>query len=160
MDSFLPEPSKRTASSFNVNEECVEELSILGLMKLLQDFSFAGADISIESSANIFTALIDGTNAIFFSEETWGAEKPESFIGIMITLPVGFGPEFVTKFNQLSKIGRLYNIEPDSSALRHNLHLNGGVTKKNIFYQINAFVDAYKSLLPEVEKLMGAESLQ
>lgn len=128
--------------------ELIENITTRELINLLNDFSFCNAEIDLDDSDSIFSITVESSRLLFFSNGSWSAHNSVDFFGVMVTLPVGFEGEFISRFNQNTKIGRLYRINKGSEATvyRVDVHLTGGVSKQHIYYMIKTFIDCFKQL--------------
>jgi hypothetical protein len=131
-----------------VSAEVFESITTQELVDIINEFSFSNAEVALSVDDSMFSVNIEIGRILFFSNGTWSAKNGESFFGIMATLPVGFDMDFISKFNQNTKVGRLYTIDKDAQTTlyRVDVHMNGGVTKRNIYYMINTFILCYKHL--------------
>jgi hypothetical protein len=151
-DDFLAEVIKAKVRNQEIPEivsaEVYERITTKELVDIINEFSFSNASLALADDDSMFSVEIDIGRILFFSNNTWSAKNGEEFFGIMATLPVGFDLDFISKFNQVTKIGRLYTVDQSTQATmyRVDIHMNGGVTKRNIYYMINTFIDCYKHL--------------
>ncbi|GGP71924.1 hypothetical protein GCM10009347_40940 [Shewanella algicola] len=131
-----------------VSSEVFESITTQELVDIINEFSFSNAQVSLAKDDSMFSVDIEFGRVLFFSNARWSASNGEEFFGIMATLPIGFDLDFISKFNQNTKIGRLYTIDKNSetTVYRVDVHMNGGVTKRNIYYMINTFIHCYKHL--------------
>jgi len=131
-----------------VSAEVYERITTQELVDIINEFSFSNADVALAADDSMFSINIEAGRVLFFSNSSWSTRNGETFFGIMATLPVGFDLNFISKFNQNTKIGRLYTIDQsnDATIYRVDIHMNGGVTKRNIYYMINTFINCYNHL--------------
>jgi hypothetical protein len=131
-----------------VSAEVYDRLTTQELVDIINEFSFSNAEVSLAADDTMFSVDIELGRVLFFSNGTWSAKHGEEFFGIMATLPIEFDLDFISKFNQNTKIGRLYTIDQNSktTVYRVDVHMNGGVTKRNIYYMLNTFISCYKHL--------------
>lgn len=151
-DDFLAEVllAKKVNSEIPeiISAEVFEKLTTQELINIINEFSFSNAKQSLSPDDAMFSIEIDVGRVLFFSNNTWSAKSAEDFFCVMATLPIGFDLDFISKFNQNTKIGRLYTIDSSSqtSVYRVDIHMSGGVTKRHIYYMINTFIQCYKHI--------------
>jgi hypothetical protein len=149
LDQVLSSKEENIEIPDMISAEVYERITTQELVDIINEFSFSNADVALGADDSMFSINLDGGRVLFFSNSTWSKTKGETFFGIMATLPVGFDLNFISIFNQNTKIGRLYTIDKSAEATiyRVDIHMNGGVTKRNIYYMINTFISCYNHLI-------------
>lgn len=151
-DAFLAEVLNNKVYKKDIPEkvstELIENITTRELVNLLNDFSFCNAQIDLDDGDSIFSVSVEAARLLFFSNNSWSAHCGVDFFGVMVTIPLGFDTDFISKFNQNTKIGRLYTINQSCEATiyRVDVHLTGGVSKRHIYYMIKTFIDCFKQL--------------
>ncbi len=155
-DDFLNEVIESRDSVLSIpksiKSDVIDCVTTKELAQLLMDFSFSGGILELDDDSNVFSVDIGYSNALFFSNSDWNANTPVNFFGVITTVQSSFNKQFITLFNQNTKIGRLYNADEESgcAVYRLDVHLEGGITHRNIFYLIKNFIDTYNKLFYEV----------
>lgn len=156
-DEVIESRHKENTIPENVSSELIEKITTIELVNLLNEFSFCSAEVSLADDDSIFSVTVGLGKVLFFSNSSWSVSHAEDFVGLMVTLPQTFDVDFVSKFNQNTKIGRLYTINQSAGATvyRVDLHLTGGVSKRNIYYIIKTFIECYEHLYASVVREQG-----
>lgn len=117
--------------------EMFTKITMTELAEIVLDFSFSQTDMSVKTPSKFLMIDVNGVSVVVFGDEGWTNASATSYLGFMITLPALLSTEVIQKFNEETRCGRLVTMTATNfTVLRHDLHLDGGVSRRFIYEQI------------------------
>lgn len=117
--------------------ETLTKITMNELAEIALDFSFSQTEMSVQNPSKFLMIDVNGVSVVVFGDEGWTNAAATSYLGFMITLPALLNAEVIQKFNEETRCGRLVTMTATNfTVLRHDLHLDGGVSRRFIYEQI------------------------